>query len=133
LEGRIWRKKEGASGAAIAGLRAVTPASLPETYFSFLAFSNGGEGPLPVQPLWLSLYSAEDVAAIAEQGTFDEFFPGLFVIGSNGAGEGVAFDLRVSEPYPLVAFDMTNADLAESILPIAPHFGAALELIGLDD
>ena len=52
------------------------------------------------------------------------------MIGGNGGGEAVAFDLRESEPYPLVSFDMANTNLAESVWPIAPSFDAALELIG---
>jgi hypothetical protein len=130
LEGREWHKVEGASERAIAELREVAPRSLPESYFSLLSFSNGGEGPLPVQPLWLCLYPAEEVVQLARQGTFEECFSGLFVIGGNGAGEAVAFDLRTAEPRPLVSFDMTNVDLPESIWHIAPSFDAALELIG---
>jgi hypothetical protein len=130
LEGREWRNVEGASSDAIAALKAIAPADLPESYYSLLAFSNGGEGPLAVQPLWFQLYPAEEAAQLERGGTFREFFEGLFVIGGNGGGEALAFDLRGSEPYPLVAFDMTNINLAESIRPIASSFDAALELIG---
>jgi hypothetical protein len=35
--------------------------------------------------------------------------------------------------YALVAFDMTNIDLIESVWPIAPDFDAFLDLIGLSD
>ena len=133
LKGRVWRKAEGASDAAMASLRQAAPAVLPESYYSLLFYSNGGEGPLPVQPLWIVLYPAEEVAEIARQGTFDEFFSGLFVIGGNGGGEAVAFDLRTAEPYPLIFFDMTNIDLAESIRLIAPNFDAALDLIGREE
>jgi hypothetical protein len=133
LKGRVWRKAEGASDAAMASLRQAAPAVLPESYYSLLFYSNGGEGPLPVQPLWIVLYPAEEVAEIARQGTFDEFFSGLFVIGGNGGGEAVAFDLRIAEPYPLIFFDMTNIDLAESVRLIAPNFDAALDLIGREE
>ena len=133
LDGREWHKVDGASPEAIAQLRAVAPVDLPQSYLSFLTFSNGGEGPLAVQPFCLCLYPAEEVIQIEREGTFREFFPGLFVIGGNGGGEAVALDLRGSEPYRLVAFDMTNIDLSESILPIAPSFDAALPLIGRDE
>jgi hypothetical protein len=133
LEGREWHQVGGASAAAIAQLKAVAPVTLPESYFSLLSFSNGGEGPLSVPPLWFCLYPAEEVVEIEQAGTFREFFPNLFVIGGNGGGEAVAFDLRASEPYPLVAFDMTNIDLAESVQQIAASFDAALELIGRDE
>ncbi|HEX4737753.1 MAG TPA: SMI1/KNR4 family protein [Allosphingosinicella sp.] len=130
FEGREWHRVECASAAAIAQLKAIAPASLPESYFALLSFSNGGEGPLPVQPLWLCLYPAEEVIEIEQAGTFREFFPGLFVIGGNGGGEAVAFDLRESEPYPIVAFDETNIDLPESVRQIAESFDGALKLIG---
>ncbi|MER8885693.1 SMI1/KNR4 family protein [Mesorhizobium sp. M0904] len=133
LEGREWRKKDGASDEAIEKLRDVGPLVLPESYVALLSFSNGGEGPLPVQPLWLALHAAEEVIEIEQQGTFKEFFPGFFVIGSNGGGEAIAFDLRTVGLYPLVAFDMTNIDLVESVWPIAPDFDAFLDLIGLSD
>ena len=132
LKGREWYQVEGASVAAIAQLKAVAPVRLPESYFSLLSFSNGGEGPLAVRPLRLCLYPAEEVAGIEQAGTFREFFPNLFVIGGNGGGAAVAFDLRAGEPYPLVEFDMTNIVLAESVRQIAPSFDAALELIGRD-
>ena len=130
LEDREWHKAEGASAEAIALLRSIAPVDLPESYFSLLSFSNGGEGPLSVQPLWFCLYPAEEVAQLERDGTFRQFFGKLFVIGGNGGGEAVAFDLRESEPYPLVSFDMANTNLAESVWPIAPSFDAALELIG---
>lgn len=70
---------------------------------------------------------------IEQNGTFREFFPELFVIGGNGGGEAIALDLRGTEPYPLVAFDMINIDLSESVQTIAASFDAALELIGHDE
>jgi hypothetical protein len=94
LEDREWHGAEGASSAAVVLLNSVAPVDLPESYYSLLSFSNGGEGPLPVQPLWLSLYPAAEVVQIERDGTFREFFAKLFVISGNGGGEAVAFDLR---------------------------------------
>lgn len=132
LEDREWHRTEGASSEAVNLLRSAAPVDLPESYYSLLCFSNGGEGPLAVQPLWICLYAAEEVVQIERRGTFREFFANLFVIGGNGGGEAVAFDLRESEPYPIVAFDMTNINLLESVRTIAPSFDAILELIGRD-
>ena len=132
LDGRDWKTLEGASPEAIGLLKSVAPVELSQSYWSFLTFSNGGNGPLAVHPLWLVLYPAEEVAQIERDGTFLPFFDKLFVIGSNGAGEAVAFDLREKPPYPLVYFDMTNIDLSESVALIAPSFDAALDFIGLD-
>jgi hypothetical protein len=131
LESRGWRKHDGATDAAIEKLWSVAPSSLPQSYFTLLSSSNGGEGDLPVQPWWFALDSAEDAAEAKRSGTFKKFFPGFFVIGSNGAGEAIAFDLRLTGSRPIVAVDMTNIDLDESVLPIAPDFDAFIEMIGL--
>jgi hypothetical protein len=133
LQGREWHKVQGASPAAIEQLKVAAPCSLPESYLSLLSLSNGGEGPLPVQPWWLCLYPAEEVVQIEQAGTFREFFSKLFVIGGNGGGEAVALDLRGVQPYPLVTFDMINTVLQESVLIIAPSFDAALYLLGRDE
>ena len=130
LEIQDWRKAEGASQAMLMELRQIAPLGIPESYFSLLAFSNGGEGPLQVQPLWLQLNPAEEVIRMMQEGDYREFFPELFVIGSNGGGEAIAFDMRGQTPSPLVAFDMTNVDLSESIRLIAANFDAMIELIG---
>ena len=132
LEGR-WFAVDGASAEALAALRVVSPMSLPESYFALLAFSNGGEGPLCVQPLWLSLFPAEEVVRLQLAGTFRESHPNLLVIGSNGAGEAVAFDLGTPEPYTVVAFDMSNGEQGEGVQPMAESFDRMLELIGYDE
>ena len=130
FEGRDWHRAPGATFRAIECLRSVAPFALPDSYVSFLSFSNGGGGPLAVQPCNLELDSAEEVASTHLEGTFREDYPGLFAIGGNGGCEIVAFDLRGSEPYPLVYFHMCGGGL-ESVEPIAPTFDAALELIGV--
>lgn len=130
LPDREWHKAEGASVEAIDALKSVMPPDLPESYYSLLSFTNGGEGPLPVQPLWFCLYPTEEVAQIEVSGVFKEFFKGLLVIGGSGGGEAIAFDLRETEPYPIVVFDMTNIELSESIRPFASSIDAAIELIG---
>jgi hypothetical protein len=128
---REWHRFDEAAPTALEQLKSVAPIELPESYLSFLSQSNGGEGPLPVQPYWLQLYSAEEVIEIEKSETFHAFFPGFFVIGGNGSGEAIALDFRAAEPYPLVAFDMTNSSLAESVRLVAKSFDEAMDLIGL--
>lgn len=67
LQDREWRKVDGAPADAIAELKSVAPTVLPDSYFALLAFSNGGEGPLPVQPFWFQLYPAEEATRIARE------------------------------------------------------------------
>lgn len=130
---REWRKADKATHDAIERLRAASPVELPDAYLKLLSFSNGGEGPLPVQPFFLCLDSAEVVAAELRARTLEEFFPGFVIVGSNGGGEFVALDARGTAPWPVVALDMTNIDLEDSVLAIAPDFQAFIELIGLDE
>lgn len=132
LEQRQWHRCDGASAEELAALIAAAPVALPESYLQLLRATNGGEGPLPVQPLWLVLYPAKEVAQIQREATFKEFFPGFFVIGGNGGGEAVAFDLRAPSSMPVVAFDMTNIDLTESVRPLAASFDGLLDLMGQD-
>jgi hypothetical protein len=128
LENRQWWGREGATPAQLGALRAVVPADLPEAYFQFLAWSHGGEGPLPDEPLWFVLDTVVDV--MGALGARDEFFPGFLVFASNGGGEAIAFDTREGAPYPIVYFEMGNSNLEESVRPLARSFDELLELIG---
>src|SRR5262249_43729596 len=117
---------------AIEQLRKAVPRQLPDPYLALLRTTNGGEGPLARQPYYLRLDPAEVVAEAAASKQHEEFFPGFVVIGSNGGGEFIALDVRAPGPLAVVAIDMTNIDLEESILPIAPDFDAFIDLIGID-
>lgn len=125
-----WQSEEGAASADLAKVVAASRMALPEDYLSFLRVSNGGQGPLPVEPFWLVLDSVDTVTDTLADGTLTEFFPSFIVIGSNGAGEGVAFDFRSGGEAGVVYFDMTNTDLAESARPLAASFTGLLALAG---
>ncbi len=131
LEDKDWQTEAGAAASEIAGLIAASANPLPDDYLSYLNFSNGGEGPLSIDPLWLVLDSAAFVAHSLIEGTFAEFFPGLVVIGSNGAGEAIAFDFRQGVATRIVYFDMTNIDLTESIQHLAASFTDLMSLVPL--
>jgi hypothetical protein len=125
-----WRRVPGASVNDLDRLRRASPVQLPEEYLALLAESDGGEGPLPVQPLWFQLDPAKVTASAIEGGAHEEFFRGFVVIGSNGGGEFVALDVRASPPWQVVAIDMTNIDLVESVRAIAPEFASFLQFLG---
>ncbi len=130
--GRTWFKYPGASPKALDALRAGAGIELPKEYFDLLAFSNGGEGPLSVAPYNFCLDSAEDALKYKVAKTYEEFFPGFFVFGSNGGGEYIAFDVRGGKPWPVVAIDMTNINLWESVVFIAKDFRSFLALVGVE-
>ena len=124
----------GASREAIARLRAAAPALLPELYFDLLSFANGGEWPVRSALLRFSLSPAEWIAEICESGrakpnAANEFLKGFVLFGTNGSGESVGFDIRDSQPWPIVLIDM-GAEEEERITPIASDFEAFLELLG---
>ncbi len=129
---REWQRRSGASATAIATLREAAPIALPDSYYELLAYSDGGEGPLSKQPFYFQLDAADVALAAFARGLDDEFFPGFLMIGSNGGGEYIAFDVRASAPWPVVALDMTNIDLSESVMPIADSFDAFIALIGME-
>ena len=127
---REWHGAAGATEASLARLVAASPVELPSEYLRFLAYSNGGEGPLGVQPCYFQIDPADEAALALEDRRHEDFFPGFVIIGSNGGGEYVAIDVRGSLPWPVVALDMTNADLDESVLIIASSFAAFLDHVG---
>jgi SMI1 / KNR4 family (SUKH-1) len=129
---RDWLASKGASETAIKKLCHAAPRPLPESYLSLLSLTNGGEGPLAVQPFYLQLDTAETVTDTAITKRHKENFPGFFIIGSNGGGEYIAFDFREHGSMPIVAIDMTNINLKESILTIAPDFDVFIEQIGIE-
>ena len=130
LAGREWFKKPGANEGAIERLKAVAPSPLPSSYLALLRYSNGGEGPLPVDPWNFCLDPAEVAIETEQAGTVREFFPDLFVIGTSGGGEAIALDMRGPESQEVVQFDMTNSELAESVRTLAPDFEAFLNIVG---
>jgi len=124
-----WQHRSGALTSEISDLIAASAFALPDDYLTFLSTSNGGEGSLSKGPFHAVLDSAADVAQGLREGSFAEFFPGLVVIGSNGAGEAIAFDFRAGTCAGIVYFDMTNIDFTESIAPLAASFTQMMSLI----
>ncbi len=127
---RDWHPAPKATEASLARLVAASPIELPSEYLRFLAYSNGGEGPLGLQPYYFQIDSADEAALALEDHRHEEFFPGFVIIGSSGGGEYVGLDVRGSSPWPVVALDMTNSNLDESVLVIASSFAAFIDLVG---
>ena len=132
LEERDWFAVGGASADELSRLRAVAPTALPERYLDLLAFSNGGEGPLPTQPYTLCLDPAETVAQTIESDNHGQAdLHGFLIIGGNGGGEYIAFDTRNGAPWPVVRIDMVaGGDSAEVI---APDFDTFYDCIGVSE
>jgi len=131
LDGREWFKNDGAEEEAISRLSAVARIPLPASYLTLLRSSNGGKGPLPIEPWKFCLDSAE-LAYLRECGDklFKQFFPNFFVFGTNGGNDAIALDGNVPASYPVVRFDMANCNLIESVKRLSPDFDTFLNLVG---
>lgn len=126
---REWSVTRGASQQSISTLRQRVPAVLPGDYFDLLVQSDGGEGPLPVQPLYCVLDDAETMVSNLSQDWHREWVAqGVFVIGGNGSGEFVALDLRTPGVTPVVAIDMVVG--LDSIQKIADSVARLADLLG---
>ncbi|WP_447725903.1 SMI1/KNR4 family protein [Sphingomonas koreensis] len=132
LEGRDWFRMSGAAAEELSHLRAVAPNDLPELYLDLLAFSNGGEGPLPSQPHNLCLDPAGTVAASIESANHGQVdLQGFLVFGGNGGGEYIAFDTRNGAPWSIVTIDMVAGGGSAEV--IAPDFDAFYDRIGIEE
>lgn len=128
---RDWTRVDGASPEELANLKVLTPPDLPSCYVDLLTFSNGGEGPLPMNLYNLCLDEARTVAdgiATGNHGRAD--LNGFIVFGGNGGGEYLAFDTRAGAPWPVVCIDMVAG--ASSAEIIAPDFDAFFNRIGVE-
>jgi hypothetical protein len=128
------RVDPGAPAEAIDRLRAAAPVALPVQYFELLEFANGGEWHVSQAPFWFSLQPAEWIAEVYEathwkSNPINEFLKGFVLIGTNGAGECVGFDIRGPEPWPIVLIDV-DAEEEERVTLIAEDFDAFLEMLG---
>ena len=131
LEGRDWYTVPGAPAEVIEALRAAAPGELPRSYLQLLSVTNGGEGPLPVNPFNLCLDPAEEVTARLGNGDYGEpDFNGFLIFGGNGGGEYLALDMRHGAPWPVVTIDMVAGP--ESADVVATNFDTFIDLIGVE-
>ena len=106
--------KPGASAQILAELRAAVQAQLPADYLSLLSWSNGADG--FVGENYLILYTAEDVRTHGVR----EYAPSYVFIGSDGGGEGFAYDTRSPDMsivnVPFIGVDEPPRILGRSIV-----------------
>ncbi|MBI3478537.1 MAG: SMI1/KNR4 family protein [Acidobacteria bacterium] len=128
---RDWQANGPASQDEIALLESRARAVLPAEYLELLRFSNGGEGPVALPPLWFQLYAVKDCIELCHTNQqVLECFPTFMFFGSNGGLESIAFDLRIGPPWPIVTIDQVAGP--ESAKEIAPNMAAFIEAIGLE-
>jgi hypothetical protein len=126
-----WDRRPACDQQVLVELRSKIPFELPEEYFEFLSISNGGNGSLPVSPLWFQLWAAEEIIENNNGYQRQEFYPELFLIGSNGGGSCIAFDIS-GGARPVVAMDWYDSK-RECVDQVAPTFRDFVGLLGRSD
>src|SRR5690349_5180965 len=124
------QRNPGASEATLARLQAQARTAVPDDYLTFLGWSNGAEG--WIGPNYIAFFPAEAVAENAWAGyVYEEFLPGLWLIGGDGGEAYFAFDTR-SQPMPIVVFHGDDMEF-EGLVTMAPSFAAFVEFLATED
>lgn len=86
---------------------------LPDDYRQFLSASDGLIEEMP--QAYVELWALDDVVTIHDSDAYglDESLPGLLLIGGDGGGELLAFDLRQA-PFRLVLVNAISASWSEA-------------------
>src|SRR5690349_17781087 len=86
-----------ASQKSIENLKAKINFHFPDSYLKLLGFSNGPAGSLSIDPGWFEIWEAEEVIELNKGYEIEEYIPGYWGFGSNGAGELLAFRIKEGE------------------------------------
>ena len=129
LEGADWDQKEPVDPLSISELTKAIPEPLPDAYLALLQYSNGGEGPLSIEPAWLQLWPAEDVLRLNRAYHLDTSLPGYLGIGSSGGGELLALSLQHSGSLKVVMIPFIPLTEAELVI-VADDFESFIRAIG---
>ena len=89
----------------------------PSEYRDFLKFADGGEGQIGSGG-YAALWRVEELRAFNNEYEVEKYAPGLLFFGSDGGGEGFAFDLRTSQlaivQVPFIGMSLTDANTVAS-------------------
>ena len=130
----FYELEPGATMEALVRLRAAVPVPLPQSFYDLLSFGNGGRWPAGKGQFSFLLSPAECTAETfewepREPNALNDFLRGFVLIGTNGAGVCIGFDIRGREPWPIVEVDK-DADPDERVTFVATDFDAFLEILG---
>jgi cell wall assembly regulator SMI1 len=100
--------------------------ALPAEYKQFMTNSGSGEG--FVGENYLILWKVDELIQFNGEYEVEEYAPGLLLFGSNGGGEGYAFDTRPGEAMKIriVPFVGMSLEDAKTVAPTFREFLAQL-------
>ena len=84
---------------------------------AFLGRANGGEGSIDEQ--YVRLWRAEELIEMNLGYNVVEYFPNLFLIGTDGGGEAYAFDVSASDRR---VFEVPFIGMPSDARPVADSF-----------
>jgi hypothetical protein len=113
-----WQFNAGATEKALRDAAVLVGHLLPQDYVQFFLAHNGWEG--FVGDNYLILWKTEELSTFNREYEVDQYAPGLVLFGSNGCGEGYAFDTR-SADMPIVRVPFIGMDL-QYVTPTADSF-----------
>jgi hypothetical protein len=126
LLGEEFNGNAPAAAAQVAAAEQALKKSLPGDFREFLLLTNGGEGMIGEN--YVMLWNADELGEYNESYQVNQYATGLLLFGSDGGGEGFAFDTRMAPPtvvtVPFVGMSLKYAK------PVAPTFTAFLEKLG---
>lgn len=118
----------GASDDALNTVMRALKVELPHDYREFLRASNGGEGFLGQN--YVALWRAEELKPLNDSYDVAQFAPGLLLFGSDGGGEGYAFDTR-ENPWVVVQVPFIGMGDARSTIPLGRSFTEFLQNVAV--
>lgn len=131
LEDRNWHALPPATSDELLAIREAFPLGMPSAYFDLLAETNGGEGPLPVNPYNFCLDSVATALDAFRSRNYDRpDLDGFIIFGGNGGGELIAIDMRGGLPGAVVTIDMVAGP--ESAEVVATNFDEFVSIIGVE-
>lgn len=95
-----WKLRGPADPALVAEVVRRLDIDLPNDYRTFLAEANGGEG-FVGDGGFVRLWPIDEIESSNEELGVSEFAPDLVFFGTDGGGEGYAFDIR-ARPHRVV-------------------------------
>ena len=84
---------------------------LPDDYRELVRKIGSGEG--FIKDHYIVVWSASEVVRFNYEYEVDKYAPGLMLFGSNGGGEGFAYDIR-NKSMPVVEVPFVGMDLADA-------------------
>jgi hypothetical protein len=99
-----------ASAEALRAAERAIGRTLPEDYKTFLLEHNGGDG--FVGTGYVILWQAEELSKFKDGYEVSKYAPELLLFGSNGGGDGFAFDTRTS-PYRVMQVPFVGMSRAD--------------------